>query len=952
MRVLQSCNSALVAAVLWCGGLLIGCGGGPDLDAAAVDQALSLPVNSVPVRAVEVVTDAHFIQAPPEPPAPEVLVTFDFNDGDKALERWEPERTTRSSERLVDSVVGFDGSQGLRVGPARLNRSSACIPAVARVRVPSHGRYQLAARVLTKGLGGRGMRAGAGIEVVALGGDPEDPEVKSRKLTATRLRGDSDGWQALTLTVDAEKGTKVLDIKLMRCSGSGVGHAVFDDLTLSRVPEQVAALDAPDVGRAHRAEPHPLVRRLKSDDDHRPGILTLAPSKWALRVDRSEDARLHVGLAVDNRTPPDVRVCFSISEVGGGELLKRCVASDHDDRRKDGEGWIDVVVKLPAQSEPSTLLFSADKEGGDPEAPAIGLWGNPRVVPKERTASIEDKPDVVLFIFDTMRRDHAGFGGYGLRRTTPMLDAFARQALDFSEATSPAGWTLSSGTSIITGRYPAEHGAGWRVRRQQQQLKVKDVQKREARTLDFTRVADEVPTLAEEMRRAGYRTMMVASNHFLSPDFGFGRGFDRHAQYGGSSVQGGIKASKVVETLLEREPIGEGEPLFLVVHFIDPHIPYRHRSPGKAGWDAPEGFEYETEKYQGVSVLKIPKMGKEEKARPQDVLKLYDADIAHADGVFGRLLGKFLHRGAGILVTADHGEEFNDHGHFEHGHHVFQELVHVPMLVRPPDSPAPAVIDRPVALADVMPTILQWAGAPIPEGVEGEALTAEAPESERLVWMEHQYMGPDRTGYRVGDQKVVFTHPVGWFDDRVNKRRNPLTNGKKQGDSSPSRVAYPILAGGKLYDLSTDRAELEPAELAAGSPLLEPIAARLKDHLPGTHLRCERPPEAPAVIDITAERAIVRIAPLSWSDADDVTVPDHRKSGQITIAPDSDPKARTTGPLDLTPWIVLSAAEGGRIDLGELPAGCTSWTVDLLGSHVDLDDESQKLLEELGYMGD
>ena len=934
--------AAVMAAVVW-----VGCDQPPE-----IGDVSALPVHVPPVRAVEVVDDAHFLVAPPPPPEPEILRTFDFNNADAVLERWtvEEKNAKRYGHHVGSATDGWDSSLGLRVGPLKSKAPSLCVPVSSRVPVGAGGRYQVTTRVRTDGISGTKMKAGAGLEVVALSGTAEEPEVESRHLTSTRYRGTTNGWETLTITVDAERGTQALEINLLRCSGRGAGNAVFDELTVAGVPQEAAALDAPEVSPVHRAESHPLVRRLNPDDDYRPGIITLTPSTWVMRVDRSQDAQLLVGFGVDKRSHRDARVCFRIDDSEDGLLVRRCVGPTDVEIKKDGEGWVDTALELPARAEASTLVFSATAEGAPDGVSAIGYWGNPRVIPVERTASQAEKPDVVLFIFDTTRRDHLGFGGYDLRPTSPGLDAFAATAWDFSQASAPAGWTLPSGSTIITGRYPMTHGGGWRVRRDVQALKVSDVQKKHARTLDFTSIADDIPTLAEQMRSAGYRTTMIASNHFLSPDFGFGEGFDRHAQYGGSSVQGGEKAGSIVHRLLEREPLGEGEPLFLVVHFIDPHIPYRYRTPGRARWDPPDDLEFEHESYRGRKTLKVKKLNNEMRDKPESLLNLYDADIAHVDGVFADLIG--LVGDAGVIVTADHGEEFDDHGYFEHGHHVWQALIHVPLLVRPPGVKSdPRSIDAAASIADVYPTILGWAGID-PGDVDGKVLDPAEVETwgDRLVWIEHQYLGPERTGYRNGYQKVVYSLQVGWIDSRVTQRRDPLTNGKmRTGSSPPVKSRYPVEAGGLVYDIATDAAEMEPRTLTPNDPLLAPIAERIRDRFPGLHVECARPSEEPITLTFASDVALVRLSPLSLSFDDKVDIPGDHRSVTVTLTPGAEPESTSLG---TTPWFVLEAVDHGVVNIeGALPEGCRSWLNDHRGGSVDLDEESQQMLEDLGYMG-
>ncbi len=935
------------------GGLLasqvVGCA--PEPLPISVD---SLPVFVPPVRAVEVVGDENFVQMPPDPPSADVLVAFDFDDSDAALERWtlgDKADDKAAQGQLRATPDGYDGTPGIHVGPEKRTGSGTCVPVTTNVPVRMGARYQISARVKAVGLSGGSLKAGAGIEVAALKGTPEENEVLTRNITPTRLRGDSEGWQTMTVAIDAPRNTDALQIDLHRCSGSGRGFAIFDDVTVAMVSQQASALDAPDISRWQRAEPHPLVRWLSPDGDNRPGIITLAPAEWVLRVDRSVESTLQVGLAADFRTHPATRVCFDIREDGGEQLLHQCLSRDQDHFTKDGEGWIDATIPLPARDGPTTLRFRTERNGGPEDSAAIGLWGNPRIIPVERTAPKETRPDIVLVIFDTLRRDHLGFSGYDIHPTSRDLDAFAATAFDYADNSSPAGWTLTSGSSIITGRFPAFHGAGWRVRREQAQLRLDKVDKDVARTLDFTAISPDVPTIAERMHSLGYRTVMVASNHFLSPDFGFGRGFDRHAQYGGSSSQGAERLKMVVDNILQREPLGEGEPLFMVVHFIDAHIPYRFRMPGRANWAPPTDIAYETDWFYGRRVFRIDKLNDTLREYPDSLLSFYDADIAHADGVFGQVLELVEPSGAGIIVTADHGEEFDDHGWYEHGHNVWQELVNVPLLVRPPGYTGGGTkVEQPTSVVDVVPTLLSWVGEH-DESLDGVVLSGQTDPrlDERLVWLEHQYMGPDRTGYRLGDLKVVFTHPVGWIDNRMPSSRNALDNSAKKKSDKDKAYNYPIDAGGRVYDLSQDPEEQAERLLAPGDPLLRPIEARIAEHMPGTHLRCTRA-DARLEVRFEADVSLVRVAPVSLSEADKVTIPGDHRTVQARFVDGA--LGAGTGPLVDEPWIVIDAQGGADVRVvGELPPSCKVWTVKGRGFFVDLDGDTQKMLEELGYMG-
>jgi hypothetical protein len=184
----------------------------------------------------------------------------------------------------------------------------------------------------------------------------------------------------------------------------------------------------------------------------------------------------------------------------------------------------------------------------------------------------------------------------------------------------------------------------------------------------------------------------------------------------------------------------------------------------------------------------------------------------------------------------------------------------------------------------------------------------------------------------------------------VSKRRDPLTNGKiRKGSSPPIKLKYPVEAGGKVYDIDSDAAELEPRELSPTDPLLVPIADRIRDRFPGLHVSCARPTEAPITLRFASDVALVRVSPLSLSFDDEVDIPGDHRSLTVTLTPGAEPESTSLG---TTPWFVLEAVDHGLVRIVDpLPEGCRSWLNEPRGASVDLDDESQKMLEELGYMG-
>ena len=310
-------------------------------------------------------------------------------------------------------------------------------------------------------------------------------------------------------------------------------------------------------------------------------------------------------------------------------------------------------------------------------------------------------PNVVLVVIDTLRADHVGSYGYA-QAATPRLDALAARGTRFAAARATSSWTLPSVASILTGRSPVEHGA-----------------ERVGIALGQGQV-----TLAETLAAVGYETAAFSANVVLvTPEVGIAQGFDRFdvleipAPADGSAPVGHIAeraatADLVTDAALawvkgRRDP---SRPYFLYVHYFDPHASY---APPRA---YAERF--------GVAA-DDPLLGRGQNLvvrgnRPSDEVlatlrKLYDAEIAFTDHEVGRLLdGLGVEReeapGSVVVVTADHGEEFGDHGGMEHGKTLFDEVLRVPLLVAGTGLPGGRVVETPVSLVAIAPTLTELAG--------------------------------------------------------------------------------------------------------------------------------------------------------------------------------------------------------------------------------------------------
>ncbi len=379
-------------------------------------------------------------------------------------------------------------------------------------------------------------------------------------------------------------------------------------------------------------------------------------------------------------------------------------------------------------------------------------------------------PDVVLISIDTFRADR--IGAYGSSRSlTPEIDRFAAEGFVFERALAASPWTVPSVASMLTGLPTVRHGAGLPL----------------GSGLAFVRspLDAEAVTLAQRFSAAGYRTRAVVANGFLSPPMGVARGFDEYdtpfMRATGSIFFRDIplvrllialypverwadyRAQGLTDRALEILEEDRSEPLFLWVHYIDPHTPFQ-ADPGAldlGAWsaeihqDRPEVREDGTvvgEVFAGTSHVRGGLLWLSPIDR-QRIVEYYDRTVAYVDGELGRLFESMREPGRDrplvAALTADHGEEFWDHGHFEHGHDYYREVTRIPMIFWGPGRvPTGRAGAEPVGLVDVPSTLLELAGLEVPEAEspdEGESLVAhwqrESAASGRIRFCEGNLYG-------------------------------------------------------------------------------------------------------------------------------------------------------------------------------------------------------------------
>ena len=370
--------------------------------------------------------------------------------------------------------------------------------------------------------------------------------------------------------------------------------------------------------------------------------------------------------------------------------------------------------------------------------------------------------NVLLVSLDSTRRDL--LGAYGFESpyapgasSSPNLDRLAAEGVLLEDAYSTTSWTLPSHVSLFTGQPELVHAVD----------------------IDYLRPAPGLPTMAEVLKENGYRTAGFYSGPYLDPRFGFARGFERYEMgYGRELAQatlelrtataelerakGGdpealpaavdarrqammrveqlshkdVSSATVVDAALGElvEAAADERPFFLFVHFFDPHYDYLPPEPHDRAFDP--GYAGPID---GNDFWRDPKVSEPDPENPtlrvrhasdrdmEHVRALYAGEMAWTDEQIGRLLGRLdtlgLRDSTLVAVTADHGDEFFEHGSIGHRRTLFEEVVQVPMILRLPGVlPAGKRVEGLVSIVDLLPTTLELLDVPAPAGLASASL--------------------------------------------------------------------------------------------------------------------------------------------------------------------------------------------------------------------------------------
>jgi arylsulfatase A-like enzyme len=416
-----------------------------------------------------------------------------------------------------------------------------------------------------------------------------------------------------------------------------------------------AALNLGSAGLSDSDARRLALRSVQVDDTTRHGLYLPAPARAVFEVRLPEGAVLQADATL---LPPEALSATSSDgawlqvdiEDGVTTTLGRWALNPRQKEalRLDLTPWAGKTVRLQLTTE-----------AGQDGAHDYVFLAEPRLVTPE-----QKPPRLVVIFLDTVRVDHLPMYGYE-RNTTPTLQTWSQGAAVFTEARSVAPWTLPSTRTMLTGAQPER----WST----------------------------APRLQNLLAQKGWATAFLSGNVYLSSNFEMSQGWGTHRSLNWPRAQ--IQVDRAMSWLRSHAD----EPAFLMLHFMDAHLPYhepiRYRSifAGKR----PEYFDSD-----GFLRSDITSAGKRlGDAGKQYVRDRYDGNLRYIDDQLSRLLSS-LDDDAIVAIVADHGEEFWDHDGFEHGHTLYDELLRVPVIIRAPGL-APGRYDGAVSLLDLAPTLLK-----------------------------------------------------------------------------------------------------------------------------------------------------------------------------------------------------------------------------------------------------
>jgi len=506
--------------------------------------------------------------------------------------------------------------------------------------------------------------------------------------------------------------------------------------------------------------------RSMTRSDTREAFPGLVPGGVATRVTVHGDTELSFAHAVRLSGEPDAidgvpAYTFTVTaRAHDGEQVRYEAVCDPV-RRVEDRRWFEGGLSLSAFAgrEVEIRLEVSPPEQAD--LAIFPVWTMPVLRTGAPGPIADDRKSVLLVSLDTVRADH--LGAYGYRRpTSPTLDAIAAEGTRFENAIAPSPHTVTSHATVFTGLHPFRTGvhSAWHGFTNRQ-----------------TPVDPSLTMLPEIFQAAGYRTGAVTGGSILAPHLGFHAGFETFQEEHPIET-----ATLLAEEWLRRNA---GSPFFYFFHSYEVHPPWhrRHFVRYPAPSDRFRGYRYQ------------PELANADDATDEErryMIDVYDSSVRHLDDHLGRLVSLLREMDrlddTAIVLFSDHGEDLWDHHGFLHGHSLYEELLRVPLIVRAPWAAGPGRVDETVALADVMPGVLDLCELRSKDAIDGRSFV------------------PRMRGETVPD-RPAFSEAVCWSQERKSVRTDrwkyirSYPDQRMPGDYDPLLLTVP---DEELYDLAVD----------------------------------------------------------------------------------------------------------------------------------------------------
>ena len=423
-----------------------------------------------------------------------------------------------------------------------------------------------------------------------------------------------------------------------------------------------------------------------------------------------------------------------------------------------------------------------------------GLMAGNALAAKAELTKIQQKYkdyNVILVSFDALQAAHVGSLGYS-RKVTPTIDAMAKEGFNFTNNISTASWTVPASMTWFTGVYPSEH-------RLTNKFAVFNPPNNVLSNL--RKLSPELVTLAEVLKQNGYATGGFTGNAGVSGMFGYDQGFDTYFYEKGKFGSMGVSIPKALEWLKGNN----GKKFFMFLHGYDCHgqgIP-------EGGFDfrfVDKGYDRKfTGSKEEQEALREEGLEKGATSLREEDMKfwraIYDEKIQRTDALFKKFLVEYEKMGLMdktiFVLTSDHGTEFHEHKRFDHGFSLYNELIHVPLVIKLPKVKAGKVIKDQVSSLDVMPTILDLLDVKMPDNARNQLRGRSlAPAFKGKIVSKDVY---SETDYRQYTYKRSIITKDGWkFIYTLENKSRELYNLKKDPkeltnlmDKEP-RIAYEL----------------------------------------------------------------------------------------------------------------------------------------------------------------